>query len=398
MTPFFGQISVAVKKPFVKIIEKPNPVLYLGAGKAQKVGALMTGCAVNKVMVLTDHFLHTSGLLTPIFESLQTSGVSYVVFDAVRPDPTFDVVDEAYKMYAGCEAIIAVGGGSVMDTAKAVGASVANNKPAIRMAGLLKVKKRLPFLVAVPTTAGTGSETTVAAVISDPKTHAKKQILSPKIVPQVAILDPTLTTGLPPAPTAYTALDALTHALEAYTAGYADVQTDRYATSAIKLIYENVNAAQQSPKDLAVREALQEAAFYAGMAFTRTYVGYVHAFAHTIGGRFGVPHGLATAVLLPHVMQFYQDTCKSRFAELADLLGICDKNDTTGAKAQKMVQSLFALNESLQVPQYFEKFPKEEIELVIAAAFRECHGVYPVPKYYTHQQARELMQKVCAQQ
>lgn len=398
MTPFFGQISVAVKKPFVKIIEKPNPVLYLGAGKAQKVGALMTGCAVNKVMVLTDHFLHTSGLLTPIFESLQTAGVSYVVFDAVRPDPTFDVVDEAYKMYAGCEAIIAVGGGSVMDTAKAVGASVANNKPAIRMAGLLKVKKRLPFLVAVPTTAGTGSETTVAAVISDPKTHAKKQILSPKIVPQVAILDPTLTTGLPPAPTAYTALDALTHALEAYTAGYADVQTDRYATSAIKLIYENVNAALQSPKDLAVREALQEAAFYAGMAFTRTYVGYVHAFAHTIGGRFGVPHGLATAVLLPHVMQFYQDTCKSRFAELADLLGICDKNDTIGAKAQKMVQSLFALNESLQVPQYFEKFPKEEIESVIAAAFRECHGVYPVPKYYTHQQARELMQKVCAQQ
>ena len=398
MTPFFGQISVALKKPFVKIIEKPNPVLYLGTGKAQKVGALMTGCAVNKVMVLTDHFLHTSGLLTPIFESLQTAGVSYVVFDAVRPDPTFDVVDEACKMYTDCEAIIAVGGGSVMDTAKAVGASVANNKPAIRMAGLLKVKKRLPFLVAVPTTAGTGSETTVAAVISDPKTHAKKQILSPKIVPQVAILDPTLTTGLPPAPTAYTALDALTHALEAYTAGYADVQTDRYATSAIKLIYENVNAALQSPKDLAVREALQEAAFYAGMAFTRTYVGYVHAFAHTIGGRFGVPHGLATAVLLPHVMQFYQDTCKSRFAELADLLGICDKNDTTVAKAQKMVQSLFALNESLQVPQYFEKFPKKEIELVIAAAFRECHGVYPVPKYYTHQQARELMQKVCAQQ
>lgn len=398
MTPFWGQISVAVKKPFVKIIEKPNPVLYLGAGKAQKVGALMTGCAVNKVLVLTDHFLYTSGLLEPILKSLQAAGVGYVVFDAVRPDPTFDVVDEACKMYTDCEAIIAVGGGSVMDTAKAVGASVANNKPAIRMAGLLKVKKRLPFLVAVPTTAGTGSETTVAAVISDPKTHAKKQILSPKIVPQVAILDPTLTTGLPPAPTAYTALDALTHAMEAYTAGYADVQTDRYATIAIKLIYENVRVAMQTPKDLAVREALQEAAFYAGMAFTRTYVGYVHAFAHTIGGRFGVPHGLATAVLLPHVMQFYQDTCKSRFAELADLLGICDKNDTTDAKAQKMVRSLFALNESLQVPQYFEKFPKEEIESIIVAAFRECHGVYPVPKYYTHQQARELMQKVCAQQ
>ncbi len=398
MTPFFSKISVAVRKPFVKIIQKPNPVLYLGAGKVQKVGALLAGCAVNKVLVLTDHFLHTSGLLAPVFESLQVTGVSYIVFDAVRPDPTFDVVDEACKAYADCESIIAVGGGSVMDTAKAVGASVANNKPAIRMAGLLKVKKSLPFLIAVPTTAGTGSETTVAAVISDPKTHAKKQILSPKIVPQVAILDPTLTTGLPPAPTAYTALDALTHALEAYTAGYADVQTDRYATSAIKLIYDNVNDALQSPQDIAVREALQEAAFYAGMAFTRTYVGYVHAFAHTIGGRFGVPHGLATAVLLPHVMRFYQDTCKSRFAELADLLGICDKMDPQTAKAEKLVQSLFALNESLQVPQYFEKFPKEEIESVITAAFHECHGVYPVPKYYTRQQARELMQKVCVQE
>jgi len=398
MTPFFSKISVSVRKPFVKIIEKPNPVLYLGAGKAQKVGALLAGCAVNKVLVLTDHFLHTSGLLAPVFESLQAAGMSYIVFDAVRPDPTFDVVDEACKAYADCEAIIAVGGGSVMDTAKAVGASVANNKPAIRMAGLLKVKKRLPLLIAVPTTAGTGSETTVAAVISDPKTHVKKQLLSPKLVPQVAILDPTLTTGLPPAPTAYTALDALTHAMEAYTAGYADVQTDRYASVAVKLIYENVNAAVQTPKDLAVREALQEAAFYAGMAFTRTYVGYVHAFAHTIGGRFGVPHGLATAVLLPHIMQFYQDTCKSRFAEIADILGIRDKMDSEAAKAEKLVQSLFALNESLQVPQYFEKFPKAEIESVITAAFHECHGVYPVPKYYTRQQARELMQKVCAQE
>ena len=396
MNSTMSKLSVAVRKPVIKIVSKPTPVTYIGPGRARETGRLLRTLGVRKALVITDGFLHQSGLLDGLLESIRETDVEYGVFDGVQPDPTFAIVAEAKQACDGCDAVVAVGGGSVLDTAKAVAAAVANHPSAEALAGMLKVRRRPLPLIAVPTTAGTGSETTVAAIISDTATHSKKQLLDPKLVPMFAILDPELTVGLPKHTTAHTALDALTHALEAYVAGYADEETDRQARMAVRLIFKYLPRVQEDPADLEGREGLLTASFFAGMAFTRTYVGYVHAFAHTIGGKFGVPHGLANAVLLPHIMRYYLPVSYHRFAELARMLHLGTPGDSDQTLATRFVKLLYQLNRQLEIPARFEKFPASAIEDVIDMAFRECHGTYPVPRYFTRAHARKLMEAVCA--
>ncbi len=396
MNSTMSKLSVAVRKPVIKIVSKPTPVTYIGPGRARETGRLLRTLGVRKALVITDGFLHQSGLLDGLLESIRETDVEYGVFDGVQPDPTFAIVAEAKQACDGCDAVVAVGGGSVLDTAKAVAAAVANHTSAEALAGMLKVRRRPLPLIAVPTTAGTGSETTVAAIISDTATHSKKQLLDPKLVPMFAILDPELTVGLPKHTTAHTALDALTHALEAYVAGYADEETDRQARMAVRLIFKYLPRVQEDPADLEGREGLLTASFFAGMAFTRTYVGYVHAFAHTIGGKFGVPHGLANAVLLPHIMRYYLPVSYHRFAELARMLHLGTPGDSDQTLATRFVKLLYQLNRQLEIPARFEKFPASAIEDVIDMAFRECHGTYPVPRYFTRAHARKLMEAVCA--
>lgn len=398
MNTTMSKLSIAVRKPVIKIVTKPTPVTYIGPGRAKEAGRLLRMLGARKVLVITDSFLHQSGLLDGLLESIWEADVEYDVFDGVQPDPTFAIVANAKQACSGCDAVVAVGGGSVLDTAKAVAAAVANHTSAEPLAGMLKVRRRPLPLIAVPTTAGTGSETTVAAIISDTATHSKKQLLDPKLVPMFAILDPELTVGLPKHTTAHTALDALTHALEAYVAGYADEETDRQARIAVRLIFKYLPKVQEDPTDLEGREALLTASFFAGMAFTRTYVGYVHAFAHTIGGKFGVPHGLANAVLLPHIMRYYLPVSYKRFAELAKMLDIGTPGDTDQVRATRFVKVLYQLNRQLEIPARFEKFPASAIEEVIDMAFQECHGTYPVPRYFTREHARKLMEAVCAKE
>lgn len=398
MNTTMSKLSVAVRKPVIKIVTKPTPVTYIGPGKIKETGRLLRMLGAQKALVITDAFLHQSGLLDGAEESIRDAGVEHTVFDGVLPDPTFAIVAQAKKACTGCDAVVAVGGGSVMDTAKAVAAAVANHTSGEALAGMFKVHRRPLPLIAVPTTAGTGSETTVAAIISDSATHSKKQLLDPKLVPMFAILDPELTVGLPKHTTAYTALDALTHALEAYVAGYADEETDRQARMAVRLIFQYLPRVQENPADLEAREGLLTASFFAGMAFTRTYVGYVHAFAHTIGGKFGVPHGLANAVLLPHVMRYYLPVSYHRFAELGRMLKLGMPGDTDQIKANRFVKLLYKLNRQMEVPTRFEHFPASAIEEVIDMAFQECHGTYPVPRYFTRAHARKLMEAVCAEE
>ena len=251
-------------------------------------------------------------------------------------------------------------------------------------------------LIAVPTTAGTGSETTIAAVISGTATHRKRQILDPKLVPFAAILDPELTVGLPQGNTIHTAMDALTHALEAYVSTYATPETDRYAEMAAKMIYEALPVVREEPKNVEMREQLLVASFLAGMAFTRTYVGYVHAFAHSIGGRYGVAHGLANAVLLPHIMEYYLPVSTPRLARMAQICGISGDSDES-TRARAFVESIAAMNQTGGVPERLAEFPRAEIDAVIKEAFQECHGTYPVPRYYTRPAARALLEQVCAE-
>lgn len=395
-----SKTKVKVAELVFKFVQKPTPVCYIGAGKINKAAEILEMNSVKRVLIITDAFLLKLGLLDSMLEKIKGKNIQAFIYDGVKPDPTFTIADEALKMCKdnNCEAVVAVGGGSVLDTAKVISVAVTNNKTPKELEGMLKAKKKgIPF-IAVPTTAGTGSETTLAAVISDPVSHKKTTIVDPNIIPLCAILDPEVTVGLPPHITAHTAMDALTHALEAYVSKYATDETNRYASIAIKLIYENLEKVYQNPKDLDGREALLVASFYAGLAFTRTYVGYVHAFAHNIGGKFGVPHGLANAVLLPHIMEYYKPACQKQFAQLCDLVGMGKSGNSQSEKANLFVDSIFKLNNTLGIPARFEKFVSTEVAAIQVAGFKECHGTYPVPKYLTATEAQKILQKVCAEE
>lgn len=392
----FSKVKIAVSKPVISLVSKPSPVTYIGAGKVKKVGEILEMYSIKNLLVITDRPLMTLGLLTKMLDQIKEKDIGVVIYDGVVPDPSFAIVDSALSLCreSNCDGVLAFGGGSVIDTAKVVAAAATNTRKPRQMEGLFKVKNfPLPFF-AVPTTAGTGSEATVAAVISDSDTHRKTQVLDPKIVPMVAILDPEVTIGLPKNTTAFTAMDALTHALEAYVASYATAETDRFCEAAIKLIYKNLLNVYSKPDDIEGREALLVASFYAGMAFTRTYVGYVHAFAHNIGAKYGVPHGLANAVVLPHVMEFYKEVSQARFAHLHDIVGLGSKTDSERVKAERFVKSIFDMNTALAVPDRLEKFNQAAIKEIRIAAFKEAHGTYPVPKYLSRQKADILLSRV----
>ena len=372
---FFPRLIVALRKPVVMAVKKPTPLTYIGAGRLRQAAELLRQTGSHRVLVMTTPGMMRRGQLDQTLSELKENGMEAVVFDRVSPDPTFGVVEEAVSCAAGCDAILAVGGGSVLDAAKTAAAAIANHKPAEKLVGTLKVKKQPMPLIAVPTTAGTGSETTIAAVISGTATHRKRQILDPKLVPFAAILDPELTVGLPQGNTIHTAMDALTHALEAYVSTYATPETDRYAEMAAKMIYEALPVVREEPKNVEMREQLLVASF---------------------GGRYGVAHGLANAVLLPHIMEYYLPVSAPRLARMAQICGISGDSDE-GTRARAFVESIAAMNQTGGVPERLAEFPRAEIDAVIKEAFQECHGTYPVPRYYTRPAARALLEQVCAE-
>ena len=281
------------------------PQLLEGAGSVLRLPELIKSKGVKKVLVVTDKGLIALHLLDPLFVKLDEVGIAYVVFDGVRPNPTIPCIEECKDMYVknGCEGVIAFGGGSAMDCAKVAAARVVKPNQSVRaMRGQLKVHKKLPPLFAVPTTAGTGSETTVAAVVTDPETHEKNAVNDTCLRPKYAVLDPELTVGLPPHITSTTGMDALTHAVEAYIGKSNTKETIAEAEEAVKLIFANLEKAYTDGKDLEARGNMLKGSYLAGRAFTHAYVGYVHAIAHNLGGLYGTPHGLANAVILPYVL------------------------------------------------------------------------------------------------
>ena len=392
-----SRMMIALRKPVVMAVKKPTPLTYIGAGRLRQAPELLREAGSRRVLVMTTAGMMRRGQLDGTLSAMSENGMEAVVFDRVSPDPTFGVVEEAVRS-AAVAAMPFWRWAAVRcwTPPRLRAAALANGKPAEQLVGILKVKKHPMPLIAVPTTAGTGSETTIAAVISETATHRKRQILDPKIVPFAAILDPELTVGLPQGNTVHTAMDALTHALEAYVSTYATPETDRFAELAAKMIYEALPVVREEPKNTEMREKLLVASFLAGMAFTRTYVGYVHAFAHSIGGRYGTPHGLANAVLLPHVMRYYLPVCEKRLARMAEICGVSDdKNEKTRAAA--FVESIAEMNKAGGVPERLAEFPQEGIDAVIREAFSECHGTYPVPRYYTRSDAEALLKAICAE-
>ena len=352
-------------------------------GGTRGLGAFVKTKGYKKVFVVTGPNVYKRGLADELIKGLEENGVPYALFNRVVNNPTIDNIEEAFALYRseGCDAIIALGGGSPMDLAKVVGARAAKpNKPVKKMKGLLKIMKRIPDLYAIPTTAGSGSETTLAAVVSDSVTHEKYPINDLSLIPRYAILDPRLTTALPPQTTATTGMDALTHAVEAYIGRSNTKKTKESAEKAVKLIFDNLLTAYEHGDDLEARRNMQTASYYAGVAFTRAYVGYVHALAHALGGFYGTPHGLANSVLLPVVLEYYGESAHKPLARLAEIVGICSEGDDDAAKATKFIEKIKEMNAAMLIPSVIDGIDPKDVPEMAKRAAAEGNPLYPVPR------------------
>lgn len=347
----------------------------------EKVPEQIEKLGIASVLIVTDDVLHNKlHLIDGLKEGLEAKGIKYAVYDKTVPNPTIDNIEEGVALYKenGCNALIAFGGGSPMDCAKGIGCRIARaNKEIPKMKGVLKVMKKLPVIFAVPTTSGTGSEATLAAVISNSVTHEKYAINDPVLIPKYAVLDPSLTLKLPKHITSTTGMDALTHAVEAYIGSSNTELTKAMAIKATKLIFENLKNAYDNGEDIKARRNMQLASYYAGVAFTRAYVGNVHAIAHTLGGFYGVPHGLANAVILPHILDFYGEKAYAKLSELANAVGI---KGTTEAKAKQFIQAVKDMNAYMNIPTTIDGIKEEDIPTMVERAFKEANPLYPVPK------------------
>ena len=397
MKTFFYRIYQWIMKMASGLLYWPKPELLEGENSTLKIPFLLHDKGINSVLLVTDKTITSLGLTAPLLKDLAAARINCVVYDETVPNPTIGNIEDALQVYHAnqAQAIIAFGGGSSMDCAKGVGARVSNpNKTIPQMRGILKVTHRIPLLIAVPTTAGTGSETTIAAVISNPATHEKYAVNDQKLTPHVAVLDPLLTVGLPPHITSTTGLDALTHAVEAYIGRSNTAETRQCAREAVKLVHENLYLAYTNGKDLAARQHMLKASFLAGVAFTRAYVGYVHALAHTLGGYYGVPHGLANAILLPVVLDYFGSSVDQPLSELADLIAIANPSDSPSQKAAKFIQWIKDLEASMNIPTRVDCIKEADLDGMIRNALREANPLYPVPRELFAEDLRKLYKQI----
>lgn len=369
------------------------PNVISGAGSLYKLPMQVKNDGVKKVLIVTTAGFIKRGSLNRLFDELKKENILYTIYNNVQPDPTIECIEAAVKVYCEekCEGIIAVGGGSVMDCAKVVGARVVKPElSVIQMAGLFKIRKKLPPLYAVPTTAGTGSEVTVAAVITDGTTHYKYPVNDLCLIPGYAVLDPELTCAMPQNLTSATGMDALTHAVEAYTNKCSSKESKKYALDAVKLIFTNLTKAYDNGNDIEARDNMLMASYYAGAAFTKAYVGYIHAIAHALGGLYGVPHGLLNAVILPVVLENYGKAIYRELAELADAVGI--NGQTQQEKAQKFILAIRQMNKYMGIPDELNVVKKEDIPEIISRATKEANPTYPVPVIWDKKQFRRVIE------
>lgn len=397
------KINIAWCRTFQGVLKIGNyfmgyrmPKYMEGNGKIKELGTFLAKKKINDVLVVTGAGMVKRGQVQPMLDGFDAAGIRYTLQTYTNTDPTSDDVEAGYKTYKdnGCKSIVALGGGSRIDCAKGIAAKAAHPKKKVtQLQGLLKVHKPIMPFIAIPTTAGAGSETTVAAVITDSATHRKASINDPFLIPKYAVLDPELTVGLSPYTTATTGMDALAHAVEAYTnKTYNTKLEDRLAKEAVKLIHDNILLAFEEGDNLEARQNMQRGAFYAGRAFTRGCVGYVHAIGHTLGGLYGVAHGLAMAVLLPHVMRAYGEAAHQRLAELADVCGI--KGSSDAEKANGFICWIEETNAKMGLPDKFDMIEKKDIKQMVAWASKEANPLYPVPVIWSKKDFRKFIESI----
>ncbi len=369
-----------------------KPELLQGAGSIRRLSALLKERRYQKVLIVTDQGIASLGLMDSMLKDFEDERIQYTIYDKTVPNPTIDNIEEALKLYRekDCEAIIVFGGGSSMDCGKGVAARVARpDKTIPELKGILKVRRRVPPIIAVPTTSGTGSEATLAAVITDSRTHEKYAINDVVLIPKLAVLDPVLTEKLPPHITSTTGMDALTHAVEAYIGRSNTRETKALSRKAVRLIFDNIREAYHNGGNLQARENMQLASFYAGMAFTRAYVGNVHAIAHTLGGFYSTPHGLANAVILPYVLEAYGKSVYRSLSELYDLTG-APALSTQEEKAKAFIRLVRELNREMNISEKIKGIKEKDIPTMVNRAYSEAVPTYPVPKMMSRSELEKM--------
>ena len=370
------QTGLKIALPFLPY-RKPEVI-----GSVKTIPDILKKRKCSHALIITDTGIRNLGLTKRLENVLTKDGIPFCIYDKTVANPTTANVAEALEMYLsnGCDAIIGFGGGSSMDCAKAVGARIAKPKQSLaKMKGILKIHKKLPLLIAIPTTAGTGSETTLAAVITDAETRHKYAINDFPLIPRYAVLDPKVTLSLPPFITATTGMDALTHAVEAYIGKSTTYGTRKDALLAVKLIFENIDKAYTNGSDIDARRNMLHASFYAGCAFTKSYVGYIHAVAHSLGGEYNVPHGLANAILLPFVLEAYGPCIHKKLHHLAVAAGISAKDTPYDAAAGEFIEAIKAMKKRFDIGDTVKEIQEADIPKLSHYADKEANPLYPVP-------------------
>jgi len=377
------------------LIPFKEPMLIQGDNTLQKLPAIIKERALKNVMIVTDDFLKKTPVFKKLVKDLQALHIDTYIYSGTEPNPSIELILEAYHYYkeSTCEALIAYGGGSAMDLAKGVGAKVARpNKDIRKLRGTLKIRKKIPFLICVPSTVGTGSEATLAAVISDIKTREKYALMDPALMPDVAVLDTDVVASLPKKLIAETGMDALTHAIEAYIGHSNTKKTKEKALSAIQIVFNDLLLAYQGDRDALSR--MQLAAYQAGVAFTRAYVGNVHALSHQLSAVYHLPHGYANAVILPYVLTYYDHHIDKSMAEIYDYLGYQGKISGP-EKSNQVIESILQLKKDLNIDDSFGGLIKKEDEpKIIIQAFKEANPLYPVPQIFEKNDFKAIIRLV----
>jgi alcohol dehydrogenase len=401
ISTFFYRIYHLALKLVAKVVPLPSPALYRGNRALEYLIADIQAHKLHRLLLVTDVQIQPLGLHQDIRNLLADNTISTVLYSNVQQNNPINTIEQGLNHYqqTQCQGIICLGGGSVMDCGKLIATRIARPDKTIRqLKGLFKVRRKLPPVYAIPTTAGTGSETTIAAVVFDPIKKQKYAIADLCLCPKAAVLLPELTYGLPPQITANTGMDALTHAIEAYIGIIGTEFTDQKAMDACGLIFGNLLQAYQQGNNYQYRENMLLASFYAGEAFTRASVGYVHAIAHSLGGYYGTAHGLANAVVLPKVLRWYGSAIAQKLAKLASHCQIGVNKTTQASKALALIEAIEQLNQQMAIPTGLSDLKLEDIPALAKRALKEAHPDYPVPKFMDLNSCQQLLGRLLVEQ
>jgi len=362
---------------YIKLLKEPKQEVYIGKDSVFKLVKTIKKEKYGKVFVVTDKNIMKLNLIGNLLTSLKANNIDYFVFDEVESDPSIETVEKGVALYTenNCDSILAIGGGSVIDCSKVIGARVSDPKRGVlklkRLIGGVK-KFTIPFMV-IPTTAGTGSENTYYALITNKQTKQKYPLFSNKYIPSHVALDPNLTVNLPLSITAYTGMDALTHAIEAYVSTFSKYfkKDKQQGLEATKMVLDNLEKVYQQPTNLKYRENMLVASYKGGLAFRKISIGYVHNFAHRMGEFYHIPHGLANAIILPYMLEYMLPKAKRQLSELAIYCKLGNNDEDELLLANKFINKIKELNKTLKIPSKIKEIKESDYPLLIKRILKE---------------------------